>query len=78
MWLSGAWLVRVGAEGREEALALPHVGPMTMGGRALSGFVLVEPEGYASDEALAAWVQRGIAAVAGLAGKGEKKQSWGK
>jgi TfoX/Sxy family transcriptional regulator of competence genes len=67
--------VRVGAAGREEALALPHVRPMTLGGRALAGFVLVEPAGYASEEALAAWLARGIAAAAESGGSGGSRRS---
>ena len=39
---------------------------MELGGRALAGFVLIEPEGYASEEALAAWVRRGVEFVEGL------------
>lgn len=53
-------MVRVGREGRDEALSQPHVGPMTLAGRPLAGFVLVDPEGYRTDAALASWVQRGI------------------
>jgi TfoX/Sxy family transcriptional regulator of competence genes len=63
---SGGLMVRVGAEGREGALALPHVRPMALGGRELAGFVLVEPAGYASEEALAAWVRRGVELAEGL------------
>jgi hypothetical protein len=55
-----ALMVRVGREGREQALAEAHVRPMEFAGKALSGFVLVDPEGFTSDAALAAWVQRGL------------------
>ncbi len=55
-----ALMVRVGADSREQALAEPHVRPMLLGGRALSGFVSVEPAGFAADDALAGWVQRGL------------------
>ena len=61
-----ALMVRVGAEGREQALREPHVRPMQLGGRTLSGFVCVEPAGFASDDALATWVQRGLDFVSGL------------
>ena len=61
-----ALMVRVGAADREAALAQPHVRPMRLGGRALSGFVCVDPAGIAADEALARWVQRGLDFVAGL------------
>ncbi len=59
-------MVRVGPEGREWALAQPHVRPMEFGGRSLAGFVCVEPEGYQSDASLEAWVQRGIDFVSTL------------
>ena len=55
-----ALMVRVGAENREQALREPHVQPMLFAGRALSGFICIDPEGYAADEALASWVQRGL------------------
>jgi TfoX/Sxy family transcriptional regulator of competence genes len=61
-----ALMVRVGAEGRERALRQPHVRPMRLGGRALSGFICVDPEGFAADDALAQWVQRGLDLASGL------------
>ena len=53
-------MVRVGPEGREEALAQAHVRPMEFGGRPLAGFVLVDPEGYQDAAALATWVQHSV------------------
>jgi len=64
-----ALMVRVGAEGRERALREPHVRPMQLGGRALSGFIRVDPAGFAADDALASWVQRGLDFVSGLPAK---------
>ena len=64
-----ALMVRVGAEGREQALREPHVRPMQFAGRTLSGFTCIEPAGFASDDALARWVQRGLGFVSGLAAK---------
>ena len=61
-----ALMVRVGTEGREQALREPHVRPMQFAGRDLSGFICVEPAGFAADDALARWVQRGLDFVAGL------------
>ncbi len=55
-----AVMVRVGAAARAAVLAEPHVRPMILGGRVVGGFVLVDPDGVASDDDLAAWVQRGI------------------
>src|SRR5690348_15723462 len=64
-----ALMVRVGADGREQALREPHVRPMQFAGRALSGFICVEPAGFAADDALARWVQRGLDFVSGLPAK---------
>jgi TfoX N-terminal domain len=64
-----ALMVRVGADGREQALREPDVRPMRFAGRALSGFICVEPAGFAADEALARWVQRGLDFVSGLPAK---------
>ena len=69
-----ALMVRVGAEGREQALGQPHVRPMQFGGRALSGFICVEPDGFAADDALARWVQRGLDFVAGLPAKAARSR----
>ena len=59
-----ALMVRVGADGVAPALQEPHVRPMELGGRALKAFVLVDPEGWADDAALGAWIERGLAVVA--------------
>jgi TfoX/Sxy family transcriptional regulator of competence genes len=64
-----ALMVRVGADGRAQALDEPHVRSMLLGGRALSGFISVEPAGFAADDALARWVQRGLDVAAGLPAK---------
>ena len=64
-----ALMVRVGASGREQALGEPHVRPMEFAGRALSGFVCVDPAGFAADDELARWVQRGLDFVSGLPAK---------
>lgn len=63
---STALMVRVGPEAYEQALAQPYVRPMTFAGRPLRGYVCVDPAGYQTDTALAAWVQRGVAFVATL------------
>ena len=55
-----ALMVRVGPDGRDQALAEPHVRPLEMGGRPVRGFVLIDPDGFSTDAALTAWVQRGL------------------
>jgi len=64
-----ALMVRVGPDGREQALSEPHVRPLEMGGRPVGGFVLIDPEGFATDAALAAWVRRGLDFVGTLPAK---------
>jgi TfoX/Sxy family transcriptional regulator of competence genes len=61
-----ALMVRVGRDGRQQALQEPHVRPMRFADRDLSGFVCVDPPGFAADDALARWVQRGLDFVAAL------------
>ena len=64
-----ALMVRIGAEGRDQALREPHVRPMQFAGRGLSGFICVEPAGFAADDALTRWVRRGLDFVSGLPAK---------
>ena len=64
-----ALMVRVGAEDREQVLREPHVRPMQLGGRTLSGFICVDPAGFAADDALASWVQQALDFVSGLPAK---------
>ena len=52
--------VRVGPDGKARALKLPHVQPHRVGKRETSAFVVVEPAGFAQDDSLARWVQRGV------------------
>ncbi len=59
-------MVRVGAEGLEDALLLPHARPMDFTGRAMKGFVYVEQSGLDSDENLQEWVNRGLEFVTTL------------
>jgi TfoX/Sxy family transcriptional regulator of competence genes len=54
------FMVRVGAEQYDEALAQPHVRPMDFTGRPLKGMVYVSPEGLRTNAALARWVRRGL------------------
>ena len=59
----GGLLVRVDPASYATALREPHVQPMKMGKRVMSGFVRVAPEGYRTMEELRAWVLRGVAGV---------------
>ena len=58
----GVWkeflIARIGIEMYEGALAEPHVRVFDITGRAMKGWVMVEPAGVADDEALTSWVRR--------------------
>jgi hypothetical protein len=62
-----ALMVRVGPASQSAPLAEPYVRPMTLGGRQLAGYVLVDPAGALTDDQLMSWIQRGLDFVAGLA-----------
>ena len=68
--LVGVWqdslIVRLGPQGADEALAQPHVREFDITGRAMKGWVMVEPDGMEIDGQLADWVQRAIAFVSTL------------
>jgi TfoX/Sxy family transcriptional regulator of competence genes len=70
----GGLLVRVGAEVQERVLREPHVQPVGMGKRIMTGFVRVAPEGYRTDAALKKWVERGIAYAAANPSAARAKQ----
>lgn len=60
-------LVRLDREEAERAAAEPHVGPfVTSRGSTMTGFVVVDPAGIASDEDLARWVDAGADYAASL------------
>ena len=53
-------MVRVGPGAYDEALAQPGARLMDFTGRPMKGMVFVGPDGYDSDDDLAAWVERGV------------------
>ena len=53
-------MVRVGPDNHDDAVAQPHARIMDFTGKPMRGWIIVEPAGYASDDDLAAWVQRGV------------------
>src|SRR3712207_3791229 len=57
---SSGLMVRLGSDGAVRALDEPHVRPMVLGGKPVAAFVVVEPEGYADDASLAAWLGRAL------------------
>ncbi len=63
-------LVRVGDEGQADVLSEPGVRPLSMNGRSMRKWVVVEPPRIAADDELAAWVERGVAFARSLPPKG--------
>jgi hypothetical protein len=59
-------VVRLGADGVPRAREEAHLHSLIMGGKEVAAFVVVDPEGYAEDEALARWVSRAVAVVEAL------------
>ena len=49
-------MARVGPDTYESALARPHARKMDFTGKALKGFVYVDPPGFAENDALREWV----------------------
>ena len=53
-------VVRVGPDAYEEKMKYPYTRPFDMTGRAMKGWVMVEPGGFESDTDLKEWVQSGL------------------
>lgn len=54
-------MVRVGLDAYAKTLEEPNVAPFGPADRPMRGWVLVDAAGIATDEALAGWVERGMA-----------------
>jgi len=68
-------MVRVGAEGQEEALAQPDARPMDFTGKPMRGFVMVAAAGLATRDGLRAWVERGVRFVSTLPPKSARRRN---
>lgn len=64
-------IVRVGPVAYDHALRQPAVRPFDLTGRAMSGWVMVGPEGCESDEELSGWVEQGASFASTLPTKGK-------
>jgi len=62
-------LIRVGAEAAAAALADPAARPFDMGRGPSPGWVLIDPAGTASDQALDGWIARALAFATTLPAK---------
>src|SRR5882724_11974933 len=71
----GGLLVRVGSDAHPRMLAEPHVQPMGMRGRIMTGFVRVGPEGYRTEAGLKKWIKRGLDFVALMPAARKKPRS---
>lgn len=71
--ISGSSLMaRVGADRYEDALTLPHVREMKFTGKAMKGYVYIDPPGLTEDRDVVAWVSWCVSYVAGLPAKKRK------
>ncbi len=65
----GGLMVRCAPEETEALRAEAHAGPMVMRGRVLDGWLRVTADGVPTEEALAPWVARGVAAARAVPAK---------
>jgi TfoX/Sxy family transcriptional regulator of competence genes len=65
----GGLMVRFDPEESDALLAKPHTRPFEMRGRALDGWLRVDPEGLGTKRQLEPWVKRGVAYARSLPAK---------
>ena len=59
-------ILRLGETGSKEALKLPFVRPFDITGRPMKGWIMIQMEGFKSDNDLSAWLNRAKEFVKGL------------
>jgi hypothetical protein len=62
-------IVGVGPENSDLALSLPHTHAFEMTGRPMAGWVMIKPQGCATEPQLKAWVDQGLAFASSLPSK---------
>jgi TfoX/Sxy family transcriptional regulator of competence genes len=65
----GGLMVRVDPAATETLLTKPHTWPFEMRGRAMQGWLRVDPEGVRTKRQLEPWVKRGVAYARSLPAK---------
>lgn len=68
------FMVRVGPDEYEGALAQPYARPMDFTGRPLKGMVYVAPKGVGTRASLERWVSRGLAFVSTSPARPKRKR----
>ncbi len=53
-------IVRVGPDGFDEKMRMPHTVPFDITGKAMKGWLMVEPGGVESGNDLEVWIQQGV------------------
>jgi len=59
-------IVRVGPQNYDRALSRPHTHVFDMTGHPMAGWVMVAPQGCASEAQLKAWIDQGVAFASSL------------
>lgn len=59
-------MVRVGKAAHAETVSLPGARIFDMSGRPIEGWLLVSPEGFATEVDLDSWIERGLAGALSL------------
>jgi TfoX/Sxy family transcriptional regulator of competence genes len=65
----GGLMLRVEPDETAELIERPHAGPMVMRGKEMAGWMRVDAEGVASDEALQEWVDIGLSRAGSMPAK---------
>ncbi len=65
----GGLMVRVDPDETDALAAEPHAGPFEMRGRAMQGWLRVDPDGVRTKPQLEPWVERGVAYARSLPAK---------
>ncbi len=66
----GGLMVRVDPDESAALVDKPHARPLEMRGRAMQGWLRVDPEGVRTERQLEPWVRRGVAYARSLEPKG--------